>query len=149
MTAWIFKSEPDDYSFEDLLEAGSVRWDGIRNYGARNNVRACRPDDVVLFYHSGRNPSIVGLARVATDPYPDPTQFDPDSDYADPKSDRDDPRWWSVDIEPARALDEPVALATLKADPRFAEMALVRRQRLSVSPVTEDELRAILDLAAA
>ena len=147
MANWIFKSEPEDYSFDDLVRDTAVRWDGIRNYGARNNVRACRPGDLVLFYHSGRNPSVVALARVTSEPYPDPTQFDAENDYADPKSDPDDPRWWSVDIEPDRPLEHPVSLANLKADPRFEDMLLVRRSRLSVSPVTDEQLRDILELA--
>jgi len=141
MNAWLFKSEPDDYSLDDLRAAGLVRWDSIRNYGARNHLRACRPGDLVLFYHSGRKPGIVGTARIASLPYPDPTQFDESSDYHDPGSNPDEPRWVAVDIEYAATLDEPIPLATLKRD--LPEMAVVKRQRLSVSPVTLTELQAL------
>lgn len=141
MMAWLFKSEPEDYSLDDLRRDGSVRWDSIRNYQARNNIRQCRPGDLVLFYHSGKKPGIVGLARVCSDPYPDPTQFDETSDYYDPKSSPDDPRWTAVDIEFEAELDQPISLASLKRD--LPDMIVVRRGRLSVSPVTQAELAAL------
>ena len=113
------KSEPDAYSIDDLERDGREKWDGIRNYQARNMMRDdMRIGDSVFFYHSNcKEPAIVGIARVASEPYPDPTQFDPESNYYDPKSSPDDPRWCLVDVEFVRKLAQPITLAALKALP--------------------------------
>lgn len=147
--AWLVKSEPDAYSFEDLERDGRTMWDGVRNYQARNFMRDdMRVGDPVLFYHSSiAVPAVVGVARVASEAYPDPTQFDQDDAHFDPKATRDAPRWMLVDIEPLRRLPEPVALPRLKEDPGLASLPLIRRgNRLSVMPVEPDHFRRILAL---
>jgi predicted RNA-binding protein with PUA-like domain len=144
------KSEPAAYSIDDLARDGRERWDGIRNYQARNMMRdEMRIGDEILFYHSScAEPAIVGIARVASGPYPDPTQFDPDSRYHDPKSNSDDPRWVLVDIEFVRKLDRPVTLAELRQQPGLAGMLLLRRgNRLSIMPVSKQHRDRILGLA--
>lgn len=148
--AWLVKSEPDCYSFEDLLRDGRTMWDGVRNYQACNYMRdEMRPGDDVLFYHSSTAvPAVVGLARVATDAYADPTQFDPSSEYFDPKSTTSEPRWQLVDIEPVAALPKPVSLNDLKARPELAGMLLLKRgNRLSVMPVEREHLETVLELS--
>ncbi|HKI57238.1 MAG TPA: EVE domain-containing protein [Trueperaceae bacterium] len=147
--AWLVKSEPDAYSFDDLERDGRTMWDGVRNYQARNFMRdEMRVGDPVLFYHSNTaEPAVVGLARVASDAYPDPTQFDEADPHYDAKASKKRPRWYLVDIEPVRALVEPVTLAALKDDPDVEGLALVKRgNRLSVMPVDEPHLRHILAL---
>jgi len=148
---WLMKSEPDSYSFADLVRDGRTAWDGVRNYQARNFMRddMC-VGDLVLYYHSGTAaPAVVGLARVASEPYPDATQFDPRSDYHDAKATREAPRWFLVDIEPVRELECPVTLAEMRADPALAGMALLARgNRLSVMPVEPEHARHVLALAA-
>ncbi|MEJ2291710.1 MAG: EVE domain-containing protein [Deinococcales bacterium] len=147
--AWLVKSEPDAYSFDDLERDGRTMWDGVRNYQARNFMRdEMRVGDAVLFYHSNvAEPAIVGVARVASAPYPDPTQFDADDPHYDPKAHQDAPRWVLVDLEPLRRLPEPVPLARLKEDPAVEGLALVRRgNRLSVMPVDEPHFRHIVSL---
>lgn len=136
MRYFLFKTEPEDYSLGDLERDGSVRWDCIRNYGARNRLRECEPGDLVLMYHSGREPGIVGLARVASTPYPDPTQFDEASDYHDAKATAAAPRWWAVDIEFVEAFDRALALSEMKQNDELSDLEVLRRQRLSVSEVT-------------
>ena len=149
MTAhYLFKTEPDEYSLDDLARDGTIRWDCIRNYGARNRLRECRPADLVLFYHSGRSPAVVGLARVASEPYPDPTQFDAEHEYADPKAKPEAPRWWSVDIEFVEAFAKPVSLAEMKAAAELADLEVLARQRLSVSLVSPDEFAWIVGRAS-
>jgi predicted RNA-binding protein with PUA-like domain len=108
-----------------------------------------RPGDRVLYYHSSiGTPAVVGVAEVASEPYPDPTQFDPDSEYFDPKATRESPRWMLVDVRPVKALPRPVSLAELKAVPELAEMRLLARgNRLSVMPVEESHFDLILGLA--
>lgn len=150
---WLFKSDPEEFSWEDLWRAPGRRtaWDGVRNYQARNLLRdQARPGDGVLFYHSGGDcPAVVGLAEVASEARPDPTQFDPASPHHDPGSALDAPRWYLVDVRALHPLARPVALAELKAEPRLARMLVVQRgQRLSVQPVTEAEWRTVLELAA-
>jgi predicted RNA-binding protein with PUA-like domain len=145
MANWLFKSEPDDFSIDDLREAGTTRWDSIRNYGARNRLKECVPGDRVLFYHSGRKASVVGVARVASKPYPDPLQFEPESDYCDPKSSPDDPKWWAVDIAFVRALDEPVTLKSMKAEEALSGLEVLAQPRLSVSRVGSAEFERVLN----
>ena len=149
---WLIKSEPDAFSFDDLLRApGSTTcWDGVRNYQARNFMRdGMRLGDGVLYYHSNaKPPGVAGLAVVAREAYPDPTQFDPRDGHHDPRSDPADPRWCMVDVRGVLALPELLALDVLKAEPSLSEMAVVQRgNRLSVSPVTAAEWRAVLSLA--
>ena len=113
MAYWLMKSEPEDYSIDDLKRDGREPWDGIRNYQARNMMRDdMRIGDKVFFYHSNcKEPGIVGISSVASEPYPDPTQFDPESKYFDPKSDTDNPRWMLVDVEFVRKLKKSITLA--------------------------------------
>ena len=131
---WLMKSEPVKYSWDQLVLDGSTYWDGVRNYEARNNLASMRPDDLVLYYHSNEGKEVVGVARVTSSSYPDPTT--------------DDDRWVVVDIEPVVAFTRPVSLAEIKADAELAEMALVKRGRISVVPVQSDEFRRILKLGA-
>jgi predicted RNA-binding protein with PUA-like domain len=117
MACWLMKSEPETYSIDDLERDGREMWDGIRNYQAGNMMRdTMRIGDDVFFYHSNcKEPAIVGIAKVASEPYPDPTQFDPESKYFDPKSNADDPRWCLVDIQFVRKLARALTLTELKA----------------------------------
>ena len=146
---WLMKSEPDTFSIDDLRTRGSEPWDGVRNYQARNFMRdGMRVGDSVFFYHSNcAEPGIVGLAEVASEAYPDPSQFDPKSDYFDPGASRDNPRWVLVDVAFVRKLKRTITLKELQALPSLAEMALVRKgNRLSVMPVTAIEWKTILGL---
>lgn len=149
---WLFKSEPDAFSFDDLLASPkqTTLWDGVRNYQARNLLRDdVQVGDGVLYYHSScQPPHVAGIAEVVRAGYPDPTQFDAGSRYHDPGSDPEDPRWFCVDVKAVRGLEEPLPLATLKSDPRLADMMLCRRgARLSVQPVTAVEWRRVRTLA--
>jgi|SRR5580698_3622954 predicted RNA-binding protein with PUA-like domain len=128
---WLVKSEPSAYSFDQLVADGQTAWTGVRNYTARNNLRAMKKGDTVLFYHSNEGKAVVGLARVSREAYQDPTTGDD---------------WSAVDVEPVRPLPRPVTLAELKADPVGSKMAIIRLGRLSVTPVTAEELDRILDL---
>ncbi|MCB9904833.1 MAG: EVE domain-containing protein [Planctomycetes bacterium] len=148
---WLMKSEPNAFSFDDLLAAKGKRtcWDGIRNYQARNFMRDdMRKGDRVLYYHSNaKPPGVVGLAEVVKEAYPDHTQFDPASHYHDPQSDPADPRWLMVDIKALRKLPRLVELDELKSRPELSEMAVVQRgQRLSIQPVTPEEWAVVLEL---
>ena len=152
---WLMKSEPDECSIDDALAApgATVPWTGVRNYQARNFMRdAMRVGDGVLFYHSGcAQPGIAGLAEVASTAYPDATQFDPASPYHDPASTPDKPRWLHVDVRALRKT-RLLALAELRGHPELAQMQVLRKgNRLSITPVTEDEWRFIVErlLAAA
>lgn len=127
---WLVKTEPNAYSWDDLVEDGWTYWDGIRNYEARNNLRKMVAGDLLLYYHSGRSRTVVGIAEVTREHYQDPTT--------------DDDRWSAVDIKPVQALARPVALAEIKRDSRLSDMVLVRRSRLSVTPVTEAEYGIVL-----
>lgn len=147
---WLFKSEPDSYSFADLQRDRRTFWSGVRNYQARNLLRDdIRVGDGVLFYHSNADPmAIVGVARVVRDGYPDPTAFEPNSPYHDPDSDPSDPTWFVVDIECVAAFREPLTRDRCKAEPALADMMLLQRgSRLSVQPVTDAEWNTILRLA--
>ncbi len=148
MQYWLMKSEPDVFSFEDLKNRPGQRepWDGVRNYQARNFMRdAMKLGDRVLFYHSNtKPPGVAGIAEIASEPYPDPTAFDPSSKYHDPKSDPEKPRWILVDVKFCADLARLVSLDEMKAMPELAEMrALQRGNRLSITPVTEVEFQAI------
>ncbi len=149
MAYWLVKSEPDEFSIDDLYRRPkrTEHWDGVRNYQARNFMRdGMRKGDEVFFYHSNcETPGIVGIARVVREAYPDHTAFDPDDPHYDPKSDPDNPRWLMVDVQYVRKLKRTISLAELKANPALEDMLLVRKgTRLSVMPVTEDQWRVIL-----
>ena len=152
--AWLLKSEPEVFSFSDLLASPGRRtgWDGVRNYQARNFMRdRMQLGDLVLYYHSNSAPpALVGTARVVALARPDPTQFDPRSAHFDPDSDPAQPRWLEVEIEAERALPRPVTLEQLRAEPRLAGLQLLARgNRLSVLPVSPEHLGVILELAQA
>ena len=149
--SWLVKSEPDCYPYEKLEEDGRTMWDGVRNYQARNFMRDdMRVDDQVLFYHSSTAvPGVVGIARVASEPYPDPTQFDAKSEYFDPKATEAEPRWYLVDLEPVEKLPRLVSLEEMKNDPQLEGMTLLRRgNRLSVMPVEAQQVERVRQLAA-
>lgn len=150
MRHWLMKSEPTECSIDDLAGAPSqtVAWVGVRNFQARNFMRDdMLPGDGVLFYHSScAEPGIAGLAAVASAPYPDATQFDPDSHYFDPKSTTDAPRWLHVDVKLVRKT-RLLALTEMRETPSLAGMTVLRRgNRLSITPVTPAEWRAVLAL---
>jgi predicted RNA-binding protein with PUA-like domain len=152
MAYWLFKSEPNCYSFADLLAAPdrTTSWDGVRNFQARNFLRdAVKVDDGVLFYHSnGDPPAIAGIAEVVRAAHPDPTAFDPQADHYDPKSDPEDPTWYQVSIRAVRPIEPPLGLPLLRTVRALAAMELLRKgSRLSVQPVTAAEWKAILALA--
>lgn len=133
MSYWLVKSEPFKYSWEQFEKDGQTFWDGVRNYAARNHLKAMKKGDQVLFYHSNEGLEIVGIAKVAKEHYQDPTT--------------DEEAWVVVDLKPHKRLKKPVSLTQIKADKRLADMALVRLGRLSVQPVTEKEWKVIMELA--
>ena len=138
MKYWLMKTEPDAFSIDDLARVGREPWSGVRNYQARNFMRAMKVGDGVLFYHSNTKvPGIVGVAEVVSDAYPDPTQFEKKSDYYDPKSTREEPRWSLVDVGFKRKFTRIVSLEELRANAeRLDDFELLRRgSRLSVLPV--------------
>jgi len=148
---WLMKSEPDAFSIDDLSRVGVEPWTGVRNYQARNFMRnGMRPGDGVLFYHSNCTPpGIVGTATVATDAYPDPTQFDKRSHYFDPKATHEEPRWFLVDVRFERKLSRIIPLDEIRAhaDDLGEEFALTRRgSRLSVMPVSAAQWKLLLSL---
>ncbi|MBQ4855417.1 EVE domain-containing protein [Rhodanobacter sp. B2A1Ga4] len=149
MNHWLMKSEPDTFSIDDLKRKKHEAWDGVRNYQARNYMRdGMRVGDPVFFYHSNcAVPGIVGIAAVATDAYPDPSQFDPNSKYFDPGSSRDNPRWMLVDVKFVKKLKRTISLDELKNDAALADMPLLRKgNRLSVMPVEATYWKHILAL---
>jgi predicted RNA-binding protein with PUA-like domain len=131
---WLVKQEPETYSWADFVKEGNAAWTGIRNFQARNNLRAMKKGDDVLFYHSGESKEVVGVARVGKPAYPDPTATEGD--------------WSGVDLVPIKALNKPVALGAIKADAALKEILLVRNSRLSVMPLTETQFNRILELGA-
>ena len=133
MNYWLVKQEPEDYSWSGFLKDGKAAWTGVRNFQARNNLRAMKSGDRVFFYHSGDEKSVVGLASVAKEFYSDPTADEGD--------------WSAVDLMPFRSLAKPVALSQIKADKVLKEMSLVRQSRLSVTPVSGPQFHRLLDLA--
>lgn len=149
MNHWLMKSEPEAFSIDDLKRKKREAWDGVRNYQARNYMRdGMRVGDKVFFYHSNcAEPGIVGVAEVATDAYPDPSQFDPKSKYFDPGSSRDNPRWMLVDVKFVKKLKRTITLKELQADPALDGMVLLRKgSRLSVQPVEAAHWNHILTL---
>jgi predicted RNA-binding protein with PUA-like domain len=147
MATWLLKSEPSVFSIDDLHARGTALWDGVRNYQARNFLRAMTVGDEALFYHSScAEPGIVGRMTVVRTAYPDPTQFNPESPYYDPKSPREAPRWDSVDVCFVEKFPHVLPLTLLKTLPALAELALVQKgSRLSVMPVSPHEWQAILN----
>jgi predicted RNA-binding protein with PUA-like domain len=148
---WLLKSEPDVFSFDDLLRAPrrTTVWGGVRNYQARNYLRdELQVGDGVLFYHSSTDPSgVAGVARVVRAGYPDPTQFDADDPGHDAGSKHEAPRWFAVNVRAEQELAELVSLERLRAEPRLAGMGVLRRgNRLSVQPVTPAEWKLVLAL---
>ena len=129
---WLVKSEPNKYSWDDLVGDGTTYWDGVRNAQARNNLRAMKVGDQVLYYHSKEGKEVVGIAKVKREHYPDPTT--------------DDERWVVVDLAPVRPLKEPVTLAQVKADKALVDIPLVRQSRLSVMPIGKRAFDRILRL---
>lgn len=148
---WLFKTEPESYSIDDLKKDKQTFWNGVRNYQARNFLRDdMQPGDRVLFYHSNAEPpAIVGVAKVVTAGYGDPTALDPKSDYYDPKATQDEPRWYMVDIAFERKFATPLALEALRKVTALKDMELLRKgSRLSIQPVRKAEFDAVLKLAA-
>jgi predicted RNA-binding protein with PUA-like domain len=131
---WLAKQEPGAYSWDLFVKEHGTAWTGVRNFQARNHLRAMKKGDRVLFYHTGDAKQVVGLARVGVEPYPDPTATEGD--------------WSAVDLVPVKPLNRPVTLQLIKSDPVLKEMPLVRNSRLSVSPVTSEQFHRILELAA-
>ena len=134
MNHWLVKSEPDTYSWTQLVKDGQTAWTGVRNFAARLHLRAMKAGDLVFFYHSGEGKEVVGLAKVLKAAYPDPTADEGD--------------WSCVDLAPVKPLAEFVRLATIKSDKILKEMVIARQSRLSVSPVTETQSARLLTLAA-
>ena len=132
MNYWLVKSEPDVYSYERLESEGTTRWDGVRNYMARNNLRAMKTGDLCLYYHSNIGLEIVGIACVSREYYPDPTAESGD--------------WSAVDLVPLKKFNRHVTLAEIKAHPAMQQLLLVRNPRISVMPVTPDEFSTLLEL---
>lgn len=133
MAYWLVKSEPFKYSWEQFEKDGKTLWDGVRNYAARNNLKAMKKGDKVFYYHSNEGLEIVGIAQVAKEHYQDPTT--------------DDAAWVVVDLKPLKRLKQPVSLLQIKQDPRLSNMALLRLSRLSVQPVTDEEWNIIIQLS--
>ena len=132
MNYWLVKSEPFKYSWDDLVKDGSTYWDGVRNYQARNNLKAMKKGDLVLYYHSNEGKEVVGVAKVTKEFYQDPTT--------------DDDRWVVVDVEPVEKLNTPVTLADIKQEMRLKDIPLITQSRLSVMPVTKKHFDTILQM---
>jgi predicted RNA-binding protein with PUA-like domain len=130
---WLVKQEPEAYSWDDFVKEGRAAWTGVRNFQARNNLRAMKKGDTLLFYHSVSEKRVVGIAKVDKPAYPDPTAEEGD--------------WSAVDLIPAMPVSEPVTLEQIKADPILKDLPLVRNSRLSVTPVTDTQFLRILKLA--
>jgi len=132
---WMVKQEPETYSWDDFVKDGRTDWSGVRNYQARNNLRNMKVGDRVLFYHSGKEKAVVGLAEVAKGAYADPTA--------------DDPQWVAVDLKPTKPLANPVQLAAIRYDKRLSQLPLIRQSQLSVMPLTKDEFEVIVSMGTA
>jgi predicted RNA-binding protein with PUA-like domain len=132
MARWLVKSEPSTYSYDQLIKDGATVWDGVRNYAARNNLRAMKKNDEVFYYHSNEGTAIVGIAKVSREAFQDPTTKEE--------------AWLAVEIKPVKLLKKPVSLAEIKKDPKLKNMALVKNSRLSVQPVTEEEWERVMEM---
>lgn len=150
MAHWLMKSEPDTFGYDDLVRVKREGWDGVRNFQARNFMRAMRKGDQVIFYHSNATPpGAAGICKIVKEAEPDPTQFDPASHYYDPTSDRDEPRWDWVTVAPVKALTF-VPLDELRTMPELADCRLLAKgNRLSVIPLTDGEFAAIVQRGTA
>ncbi|MBI2377512.1 MAG: EVE domain-containing protein [Deltaproteobacteria bacterium] len=148
MPFFLMKTEPDVFSIDDLKKKGKTSWDGVRNYMARNHMRAMRRGDLVLIYHSNADPSgVVGVGRVVKEAHPDLTAQDPKSDYFDPKATPESPRWDMVDVAFEQKLPRIVSLAEMKRDSALAGMEVTKKgSRLSVHPVLEAHFKHVLEL---
>ncbi len=129
---WMVKQEPETYSWTDFVNDGRTDWSGVRNYQARNNLREMKTGDSVLFYHSGKDKAVVGLAEVVKGAYPDPTATDP--------------QWVAVDLKPVKPFGSPVPLAAIRYDKRLSQLPLIRQSQLSVMPLTKDEFDVIVGM---
>ncbi|MBK1881720.1 EVE domain-containing protein [Luteolibacter pohnpeiensis] len=150
MSHWLIKSEPDVFSITDLEKVGREPWNGVRNYQARNYMwKDMKPGDLALFYHSNaKPPGVAGVAKVASEAYPDPSQFDEKSEYFDPKATQEKPRWWLVDFEYVGAFKELLPLDSLKNDEVLQEMIVCQRgSRLSITPVEKVHFTRVCKLA--
>ena len=134
MNHWLVKQEPGSYSFDDFTKEKKTDWTGVRNYTARNNLKAMKKGDKVFYYHSGEGKEVVGLATVSKTYFSDPTATDGD--------------WVAVELQAGKAIKSPVTLAAIKANPKLKDIALVRLSRLSVVPLTEDEFNEILRMGS-
>ncbi|MCZ8157587.1 MAG: EVE domain-containing protein [Leptospira sp.] len=149
MRYWLFKTEPDVFSIEDLQREKISFWEGVRNYQARNYLRDdVKEGDKVLFYHSNANPPcIVGIAEIVESGIPDPHQFDPNSKYFDPKAKVSEPRWYGVKLKLLQKFKQQISLSELKANVGLAEMIVVQKgSRLSIQPVTKKEFEIVVKL---
>ena len=146
---WLFKTEPDAYSFDQLRKDGTTMWSGVRNFQARNNMMEMQLGDLGLFYHSSiAEPAAVGICKVVATSHPDPTQFERGGEYFDGRAKPEKPLWFLVDVAYVEPLAHPVTLARMRAEPRLMAMPLLRRgQRLSVQPVTPHEWKIVLELS--
>jgi predicted RNA-binding protein with PUA-like domain len=146
---WLFKTEPDSFSLEQLRKDKTTPWSGVRNFQARNFMMEMKLGDLGLFYHSScAQPGAAGICEVVKTAYPDFTQFDRDGEYFDGRARPDKPIWMMVDVAFVRAFERPVTLAQMRAEPRLVGMALLKRgQRLSVQPVMPHEWDIVLELA--
>ncbi|HVH38312.1 MAG TPA: EVE domain-containing protein [Sphingomicrobium sp.] len=131
MARWLMKSEPESYGWDDLARDESTEWDGVRNNAARLHLRAMRPGDEALLYHSVSDKAVVGIMRISGPPHPDPK----------------DENWVAVTVEPIRKLERPVTLAEIKAEPKLKDIELLRQSRLSVCPVRDAEWDLVLEMA--
>lgn len=149
MNIWLMKSEPDEFSIDDLQKRKKEPWTGVRNYQARNYMRAAKINDMVLFYHSNcTEPGIVGIARVSKVAFTDPTQFDAKSDYYDAKSDKLNPRWSCIEVSFVQKFKSPVTLPQLRENKKLRNLLILRPgNRLSVTPVEMSEYLEIKKLA--
>ena len=134
MNYWLVKSEPETFSWDTLVKEGTSMWDGVRNFAARNNLRKMKTGDTLLFYHSGKEPGIVGVAEVVKEHYPDPTAKDGD--------------WSVVDVKPVKKFNRMLSLHEIKQVPALQNMQLVRIARLSVQPVQKDEFKKIMEMVS-
>jgi len=148
---WLLKTEPSAFSIDDLERLGTAPWDGVRNYQARNNLRAMKLGERAFFYHSSAEPpGVVGICEVAREAYPDHTQFDPESKYYDARSKPEDPRWFMPDVRFVERFPRMVSLEELRRTPGLEAMALIQRgQRLSVQPVSVEEWAIVCSLGGA
>jgi predicted RNA-binding protein with PUA-like domain len=133
MAYWLVKSEPSVYSWEQFQKDGKTSWEGVRNYAARNHLKAMKKGDEVFYYHSNEGLSIVGIAKVIKEAYQDPTTTEE--------------AWVTIDLKPVKSLKQPVSMKQIKTEQRLKDMALLRISRLSVQPVTEAEWKVVLELS--